>query len=384
MNILGIDTSCDDTSIALVKQYGDQNDPDFDIISNAISSQIKIHKKWGGVFPALAKREHQKNLVVVLKKCLQTPKYLKTNKQKTQVLDINKIKEILQREPGLADKLINFLNHYQKPDIDLIAVTVGPGLEPCLWTGINFAKALAFVWDIPLIPVNHIEGHMLSILNTDKKIIFPTISLVASGGHTQIVLMEKHEKYQILGKTRDDAAGECFDKIARILGLPYPGGPEVEKLAKKFDIKNEKFNIKLPRPMLNTNDFDFSFSGLKTAVLYDYKKRKPTERKSKNYIKEMCWHAQNAIFDVLAKKTINATKQYNAKTIILGGGVSASQSLKDFLNAKINKELTGVNFIIPTKELSTDNGAMIAITSFFHKDKIYKPDNFIANSKIKL
>lgn len=384
MKILGIDTSCDDTSIALVNQYGSESNPCFDIISNAISSQIEIHKKWGGVFPALAKREHQKNLVVVLKKCLQAPKYLKTNKEKTQVPNEEEIKNILQREPGLAEKLIKFLNKYQKPEIDLIAITVGPGLEPCLWTGINFAKALALAWNLPLIPINHIEGHMLSILNTDKKIIFPAISLVASGGHTQIVLIEKHGKYEILGKTRDDAAGECFDKIARILGLPYPGGPEVEKIAKSFDQKNEKFNIKLPRPMLNTNDFDFSFSGLKTAVLYDYKKRKPSERKSKSYIKEMCWHAQNAIFDVLAKKTIASAKLHNAKTIILGGGVSASQSLKEFLNAKINKELAGTNFIIPQKELSTDNGAMIAITAYFHKDKIYNSNHFIANSKIKL
>jgi N6-L-threonylcarbamoyladenine synthase len=384
MKILGIDTSCDDTSIALVNQYGSDTDPSFDIISNAISSQIKIHRKWGGVFPALAKREHQKNLVVVLKKCLQAPKYLKTNKEKTQALDINQIKEILQREPGLADKLIKFLNSYQKPDIDLIAVTVGPGLEPCLWTGINFAKALSFAWNIPLIPANHIEGHMLSVLNADQKIKFPAISLVASGGHTQIVLIEKHGKYEILGKTRDDAAGECFDKIARILGLPYPGGPVVEKMAKSFDIKNPKFNIKLPRPMLNTDDFDFSFSGLKTAVLYDFKKRKPSERKSKNYIKEMCYEAQNAIFDVLAKKTIKAGKLNNVKTIILGGGVSASQSLKEFLSAKINKELPEVDFVIPVKELSTDNGAMIAITAYFHKDKIYNSNNFIANSKIKL
>ncbi|HNZ84040.1 MAG TPA: tRNA (adenosine(37)-N6)-threonylcarbamoyltransferase complex transferase subunit TsaD [Candidatus Pacearchaeota archaeon] len=384
MIILGIDTSCDDTSIAIVQEQGSSQDPEFRILANAISSQIKIHKKWGGVYPALAKRAHQKNLITVLKKALKDSKYLKTNLQNTQDLDEEKIKEILFREMDLSKNFLKFIKKYLKPKIDFIAVTAGPGLEPCLWTGINFAKALSFAWNIPLIPVNHVEGHMLSPWIFGQKIKFPAISLVASGGHTQIVLMANPKKYKILGQTRDDAAGECFDKVARILGLDYPGGPIVEKLAKEQIKFSKKFDIKLPRPMLNTNDFDFSFSGLKTAVLYDYKKRESGVRRSKSYVREMCAETQNAIFDVLIKKTLNAAKQYNAKTIILGGGVSASQSLKEILNAKIKKEMPQTQFLAPKKELSTDNGAMIAMTAFFYKDKNFVPEDFVANSRIKL
>ncbi len=366
MIILGIDTSCDDTSISLVKV--NEKQPSFTILTNTISSQINIHKQYGGVFPALAKRAHQQNLTKVLGKAL-TP-YLKPKNKITQ-LSNKEIKEILIREQHLLPKLMKFFNKYKKPKIDYIAVTVGPGLEPCLWTGINFAKALSHQWNIPLIPVNHMEGHICANRLNNQEIKYPAISLLVSGGHTQLILSKKEKHYQLIGETRDDAAGECFDKVARILGLDYPGGPIIEKLAKEI----KESSITLPRPMMHTKDFDFSFSGLKTAVLYEDKKHK----KTKKYIKEMAKEAQTAIFDVLIKKTLKAAKFHKAKTIIIGGGVSASDTLKERFKKEIKDDYL---FVYPEKKLSTDNAAMIAVAGYLNINN--KKKGFVANSKIKL
>jgi len=427
MIVIAIETSCDDTCIALAKCSG----RDFKLISNLASSQIEIHRKWGGVYPALARREHQKNLTPLLLQSLEETNLLKKVKptsgvalttQKHSIIKsgkYEKLKEILEREPTLNEQLKEFLSRHQKPKIDLIAVTVGPGLDPCLWTGINFAKALAYYWDIPIIPINHIEAHMLanwlepigsnlkcqtsnvkSIPKSkcqNKKIGFPAIALIVSGGHTQIILIKKFGDYKILGETRDDAAGEAFDKIARILGLGYPGGPAIAQQAEqckskirnpksetnsKFKIQNSKFDIKLPRPMLNTKDYDFSFSGLKTAVLYNYKNhasflsaepcllaklgdknRGKKETESKKYIKEMACEAQQAIIDVLIKKTIKAAKDYKVKSILLGGGVTANKELRRQFIEKIKKGEMDFSFHISDSKFCTDNAAMIAITA---------------------
>jgi len=357
MNILAIETSCDDTGIAIIKA-NDKKRPDFNILSNIVSSQIEIHKKYGGVYPSLAKREHQKNLVPVLEKSLKKAKMLK----KLEVLTKKKeIKKILEREPDLYKKLEKFLKKYQKPNIDLIAVTNGPGLEPCLWVGINFAKALSYYWDIPIISVNHIKAHIF--VNALKKPLspadFPALCLAVSGGHTLLFLMKDFGKYKVIGETRDDAAGECFDKVAKILGLEYPGGPIVAKLAKKGN------KINLPRPMINTKDYDFSFSGLKTAVLYNFKNQPAKTKKSKKYIQEMCAETQQAIIDVLIKKTIKAAKAHEANTLILGGGVTANQELRKQLKNKIKKELPKIKYLIPDRSLSTDNAAMIGVAGYF-------------------
>ena len=247
MIILSIDTSCDDTCISVLEVKNKK----FNLISNIVSSQVKLHAKYGGVYPFLAKREHQRNLPVVFKKA-------------TKGIDISKI--------------------------DLIGVTAGPGLEPCLWQGINFAIELAEKLKKPIIPVNHIEAHILinfqfSIFNFQN--IFPAVCLVVSGGHTQLILMRNIGQYKLIGETRDDAAGECFDKAARILGLGYPGGPIIAAKAAQFSISNSQFSIKLPRPMIYQKNYDFSFSGLKTAVLYDFKNRSPKVRKAKEYIGEV-------------------------------------------------------------------------------------------------
>lgn len=371
MKILAIETSCDDTGVAILEVLKDGN---FKVLANIVSSQTVLGKKYGGVFPAMAKREHQKNLVPVLIKALKEAKLLKpVLKTKTPNL-----KTILEREPELEKKLVPFFKKYAKPNaegpdkrgIDLISVTNGPGLEPCLWVGVNFAKALSFVWNIPIVPVNHIESHILVNFLGNPDIKFPAIALVVSGGHTQLILVTRIGKYKILGETRDDAAGECFDKCAKILGFGYPGGPIISRLATKF--VGLPMSPQLPRPMMNTKDYDFSFSGLKTAVLYADRK---ISKKTNQYKKQMAAEIQQAIIDVLIKKTIKAVKDYKVKTIILGGGVSANEELKkQFQQAKVSAlkgstALTPLILVFPPTNLSTDNALMTATTGFYHKNK---------------
>jgi N6-L-threonylcarbamoyladenine synthase len=346
MIILGIETSCDDTCISLLEIKNHE----LRILSNVVSSQVKLHAKYGGVYPFLAKREHKKNLPIVFKKA-------------TKGIDLKKI--------------------------DLIGVTVGPGLEPCLWEGINFAKNLAKKMKKKIVPVNHLEAHVLinfvdkfQIPNSKFQIL-PAICLVVSGGHTVLFLMEKIGKYKLIGETRDDAAGECFDKTARLLGLGYPGGPAIAKLA-RYEIQNTKYGIHLPRPMIYQKNYDFSFSGLKTAVFYDFKSRSKKERNSKEYKIEMAREIQQAVIDVLIFKTIKAAKEFKVKSIILGGGVAANQELRKKLKEKIEKELEGIKFFIPPPELCTDNGLMVAVSAFFNRRKIKRPAQIFADPNLKI
>ncbi len=345
MIILGIETSCDDTCVAIVEVKG-QKKPKFRILSNIVSSQVEIHRKYGGVYPTLAKRAHEKNLPLVLKQALEGAKLL-------------------------------------PKDIDAVAVTVGPGLEPCLWVGVNFAKNLAKKWKKPIIPVNHIESHILAnwlkISEKLSRIKFPAICLVVSGGHTQIILMKGVGKYKILCETRDDAAGECFDKTARILGLPYPGGPAIAAEAAKSG--REQFSATLPRPMIYQKNYDFSFSGLKTAVLYHSKQTK----KTKKYIQQMASEIQQAIIDVLVRKTIKAAKDFKVKTIILGGGVTANNELRKQFKEKIKKDIPNIQYLTPNIQFCTDNAAMTAVAGYYNKNQATKNWKDIkANANIKL
>ncbi len=348
MIILAIETSCDDTCVALLEAKNSR----FRILADIVSSQVKIHKKWGGVVPTLAKREHQKNLPLVFKKALKKAKSA---------------------------------SRWTK--IDLIAITAGPGLEPCLWAGVNFAKDLAKKLTLKIIPINHIEAHILAnwlrSIGSNFKNIFPAICLVVSGGHTQLILMREVGKYKILGETRDDAAGECFDKVARILGLGYPGGPIISKLAKK----PKHQTIHLPRPMIFQKNYDFSFSGLKTAVLYDFRAHPPKIRTSKKYIQEMCFETQQAIIDVLIYKTLKAAKNFRVKTVILGGGVAANKELRRQFKEKIKKEIPYSKFYIPDSKFCTDNAAMVGVTAYFHwvKGKFLKNWSAITvNANLKI
>ena len=346
MIILAIDTSCDDTCVAVLKVSGKKR-PTFKVLSNIISSQTKIHRKYGGVWPFLAKREHQKNLPIVFGRA----------KKKARV-----------------------------KKFDLISVTIGPGLEPCLWVGVNFAKNLSKKLEIPIIPINHIEAHIYAnLVDGQKKFFrFPAVCLVVSGGHTQLILMKNHLKYKILGETRDDAAGECFDKVARILGLKYPGGPEIEREAKKLKVK--KFKVKLPRPMIFQKNYDFSFSGLKTAVLYDFKNRPKKIKQSRTYIREIAKETQQSIIDVLIYKTLKAAKDYKAKTIILGGGVTANKELRKQFKKNIRSQALNIKFFVPEKEYCTDNGAMIGVASYFHylNNEKYKWKKIKADANLKI
>ncbi len=401
MKILAIETSCDDTGIAILEIKGNKN-PSFNVLANIVSSQIEIHKKYGGVYPALAKREHQKNLVPVLKSALSKARILENSKSQIPVskqITNSKSKvlnSILEREPELHKKLIPFLQKYKKPNIDLIAVTNGPGLEPCLWVGVNFAKAISYFWNIPVVSVNHIESHILVNLLENHDIKFPAIALVVSGGHTQLILTKSTGGYKIIGETRDDAAGECFDKCAKILGLGYPGGPIISKLAEGIKIPTASpskirdadkigvgTKIKLPRPMIGTKDYDFSFSGLKTAVLYADRKIK---NKTNQYKKQMAAEVQQAIIDVLIKKTLKAAKDFNVKTLVIGGGVAANKELKKQFSEKSKKIIPYMNLLIPDTKQCTDNGLMVAITGYFKakQNKFTKWQDIKADSNLRV
>jgi N6-L-threonylcarbamoyladenine synthase len=399
MKILAIETSCDDTGIAILESNLNSQPK---LLAGLVSSQTKIHAPWGGVVPMLAKREHQKNLVLLLGKALKKSRLLKkhklqnTNYKQNTDNKIQEIKLVLERESELLKNLLPFLKKYAKPDIDYIAVTIGPGLEPALWAGVNFARALSFYWNIPLIPINHIEGHLtaafafqgkssgifnfqFSIFN--KNNFFPAIALVVSGGHTQLILIRKFGKYQIIGETRDDAAGEAFDKVAKMLNLPYPGGPAIAATAAKLKIsaqdgsasggKNYKLktNSSLPRPMIKSGDFDFSFSGLKTAVLYTLQKM--TKAQIKKLTPALAAEFQQAIVDVLTTKTLAAAKKFKAQTVMLSGGVAANDLLRKTLKLKtINHKL---NFLVPPKKFCTDNAVMIALAAWLKIKKRLVP-----------
>ena len=394
MKILAVETSCDDTCIAIAK--GGRNFLNFKILSSVVSSQVKIHQKFGGVYPSLARREHEKNLPFVLKECLKECGLLATKKNTIPKKEVALYEKIFAKEENLLEGFLNFVGQYKKPKIDLLAVTVGPGLEPCLWTGVNFTKALSLWLGVKIVPVNHIEAHIFSnFLSSDarrlavkqKNVLFPAIALIVSGGHTQLILVKELGKYKILGQTRDDAAGEAFDKIARILGLPYPGGPAIEKISKYRNVEMSKCRIKLPRPMIFSKDYDFSFSGLKTAVLYDYKKRPKKIRESKEYIVEMAKEAQEAIVEVLVKKTIRAVKEFKAKSIILGGGVSANERLKTVFGEKINKMAVKPILLFPEKRLATDNAQMVALCGYFYwlkSDKIKNWKNIKVYANLRI
>ena len=352
--ILAIETSCDETSLALVGVSFNKKDsfPKFKIFKNLVASQIKIHKPFGGVVPNLAKREHLKNLPILFKKLsgesLENP----------------------------SAKLKKFLK-----SINFIAVTVGPGLEPALWTGIGFTKEILNTYKKlklkapKVIGTNHLYGHLYSFV-LDKKIsqnkikpseIFPAISLIISGGHTILILMKSLLKYKKLGETLDDACGECLDKGARMLGLSYPGGPEIEKLAKQG---NPEF-VKFPRPMLNQKNYNFSFSGLKTSLYY-YLLNHKDEIENKNFKANVSASFQEAVFDVLIKKALRAVLNFKAKSIMISGGVASNKTLRKKFKEVCKKH--HLLFFAPRFGYNTDNAGIIGIASFFQilKNKNYK------------
>jgi len=371
MILFALETSCDETATAILEF--DKNGH-FKILNSQVSSQVELHSSWGGVVPNLAAREHSKNLVPLIEKTLEEAKI--------------------------------------KPkEIDLFCVTAGPGLIPALLIGVNSAKTLSYFYQKPLIGVHHIEGHIYS--NFIKKnqgdlnqFDFPVLNLVISGGHTQLILMKNHLQYEIIGETQDDAVGEAFDKVAKMMGLGYPGGPVISQMANEaeerikkmgisdlskvrgkteqreeftnsvngtsrggFDkeicqICNSHLEIEFPRPMLNSKDLNFSFSGLKTSVLYFYQKleeEKLPEKEMKNWKLFIAKAFQDAVVDVLEKKTFDAIEIHQPKTVLLSGGVSANSKILGNIKNKLAEDFPETVFNAPEISLCGDNASMIAV-----------------------
>jgi N6-L-threonylcarbamoyladenine synthase len=416
MKILGIETSCDETGVCLIETQESNSETILTILGNQLYSQIEKHKEFGGVFPMLAKREHAKNLVPLLEACLEEAGE-KHNRPPAPSLTLDKeglkeIEKILSREGELYTDLIKLLETIEKPEIDAIAVTNGPGLEPALWVGVVFAKALNQAWNIPIIPTNHMEGHIvvsaLDKLDSKNKLQFviketkyPAIALLISGGHTQLVLIKDNLNYEIVGGTKDDAVGEAYDKVARMLNLPYPGGKIISDLAQKErnEFPDKKTPYPLPRPMIKSGDLNFSFSGLKTAVLYTLKKiplNSPNEESGEHFSEknvsanitesikqEIALEFENAVLDVLTTKVSQAIEEYNPQTLIIGGGVSANLKIRSEL-AKICQKYN-IKLLVPEINASTDNALMIALAGFMniYAGKITTTD-FKANGNLSL
>lgn len=305
--ILGIETSCDETAAAVVKNGRE-------IVSNVVASQIESHKRFGGVVPELASRHHVEDISLVIEEAMD----------KANI-------------------------HFE--DIDAIAVTEGPGLVGALLVGISAAKAISFAKNIPLIGVHHIAGHIYANrLITELQ--FPLLSLVVSGGHTELVYMEKHGSFEVIGETRDDAAGEAYDKVARTLHLPYPGGPHIDRLAHEGNA-----SIKLPRAWLEEGSYDFSFSGLKSAVINTL--HNANQKGEELCAADVAASFQESVIEVLTEKTLRAAKEYKVRQVLLAGGVAANKGLRTALTERFNA-LDGIELVIPPLSLCTDNAAMIA------------------------
>jgi len=366
MNILGIETSCDETAIALVEfnkqgailrqcsgQEKIKESLRINILADKVASQIKIHEPFGGVVPGLAAREHIKNLPILLD---EVKRDTGDKGHKGDKWDMEEMMKI----------------------VDLITVTHGPGLMPCLLVGVAFAKALAYKYKKPIIGTNHLDGHLYSgLLDLDQKTniklpLFPAIGLIVSGGHTELILINKIGSYKLLGETLDDAAGEAFDKVARLLGLGYPGGPFIENVAK--DGNPQSFNF--PRPMINSGNYNFSFAGLKTAVLYKVreiqKNNKEQEKIDDITIKNLAASFQQSVIDTLMAKLKSAITEFNPKSIFLGGGVLANQALRDAVS-EINLEQT--IYFLPQKKYCGDNASIIALAAYLNSETISKSKN---------
>lgn len=315
MNILGIDTSCDDTSAAVVAEG-------CRVLSNVVYSQVRVHHPYGGVVPELASREHLRSIVPVVKEALTLA--------------------------GMETK-----------DLDGIAVTVGPGLIGSLLVGLSYAKAMAYVHKTPLVGINHLEGHILSVLLEEAPPSFPFVVLTVSGGHTSLYHVRGIGDYTLLGQTLDDAAGEAFDKVAKVLGLGYPGGAAIERIGRS----GRRDMVKFPRAFLHPGSLDFSFSGLKTSVALYVKKWRETEEEERAVgMADIAASFQEAVIEVLARKLMEAREKTGVPSIVVAGGVACNGALRERIRELADQ--TGVRFLHPRPAFCTDNGAMIALAGY--------------------
>jgi N6-L-threonylcarbamoyladenine synthase len=416
LKILAIETSCDETAAAVICvchpeqsegsicgsriKCGTTGGDHPVVLSNVVSSQINLHAKTGGVVPEVASRAHMECIIPVVIEALEEAGFQKNPNFKIQIpneIQISKSKysnEASQANPANEACDLSQITH--------IAITAGPGLIGSLLVGFNTAKAMAYALDLPIVPINHIEGHIYSaiggeIRNPKSEILnnfvlrnscfeFPILALTVSGGHTSLTLMRDHGVYETIGQTRDDAAGEAFDKVAKLLGLGYPGGPVVSRLAEEYRRQNpnykaqisnkiqssnfkktnrlttNNYQLVLPRPMIKDKSFDFSFSGLKTAVL-DVVKNLGTEE-LKNRREEICVAFEDAAVDVLVTKTLRAAEKYKPKAVILAGGVAANKRLREELSNQLKTK--DYQLILPPAELCGDNAAMIGLAAYYH------------------
>jgi N6-L-threonylcarbamoyladenine synthase len=363
MNILAIESSCDESAAAVIRDGTE-------IVSSVVASSKEMHEKWGGIVPEVAAREQLASILPVITEALQHCKDTKIQKDKD-------IKRIIEK------------------NIDAIAITVGPGLIGSLLIGVETAKTIAFVCQKPIIPVNHVLAHQYAnFLNSyqlsdvsyhtkknnnsamkqfnNDTIVFPAISLVVSGGHTELYLMENKRVLRWLGGTIDDAAGEAFDKTARLLGFGSQGGAAIEKASRKYDVRSMKYDvrIKLPRPMIRDESLNFSFSGLKTAILREVEKLKHAKKLDEKIIAYLAYEVQEAITDVLVAKTLKAAEMYNAKSILISGGVASNSRLREkFLSTISQPPHLPISFHCPPVELCTDNAAFIGSYAYFRGKK---------------
>ncbi len=381
MIILSIETSCDETAISIIEAVGDFPTATYEVIGNALFTQIDIHREFGGVFPAVAKREHIATIVPMLEMALKEAKITAGFTPSLNEGEHARVHELLSRENGLADQVISFYQSFGRPPIDVIAVTTGPGLEPALWVGINFAKALSYLTNASVIPVDHMEGHILASIFDGHHLAglqFPAVALLVSGGHTELILIKEWGHYEKIGQTRDDAVGEAFDKVARLLGLPYPGGPEIGRLADEARQANLPPFATLPLPMLHSKDLDFSFSGLKTAVLYAIADQVLLLEQKQALARDF----EDAAVTVLTEKLKTAIEQYSIKSVILGGGVASNKRLRHAINSLSSPQLfPDIKTYLPELSLSTDNSVMIGLAGHAHLDTSLTPQEFAETIK---
>lgn len=344
MKILAIETSCDETSAAVVESAKDNSH--VKLLSNVVASSMSLHAVTGGIIPEIAARNQIHHIIPVIHEALE--------------------------------KAGTSFNSTHSPVIDSLAVTFGPGLIGSLLVGVETVRTLSYIWGKPLIPVNHLFGHIYAnfietIEKPSETIPFPLIALIVSGGHTDLLYMKSHSDIIWLGGTRDDAAGEAFDKIGRLLNLPYPAGPLIEQHAKVGNPKAYHF----PRPLMYDKAYDFSFSGLKTAVLREVEKLK-NDKGNSLPLKDICRGVQDAISDVLVYKTLKAAEEFNVHSILLSGGVAANQTLRNKFQEALN---TNTKLFVPQKSLCTDNAAMIGAAAFF-RNKVVRWHDVSANPEL--
>ena len=361
MKVLAIETSCDETAIAIVEKTATGA---YVLHKHSLLSQIDQHKEFGGVFPTVAKREHEKALVPLFLQCLENATDISLEISNEDITSY----DIFSKNQDLGQAYTEKLQNKKLVGVDAIAVTAGPGLEPALWTGLTFAKALAIASDLPLMPVNHLHGHLASVLlspslSDSYEPLWPAVGLITSGGHTELLALKNWSEIRTIGQTRDDAVGEAYDKTARVFDIPYPGGAELARRAAiaRSELQDNKDNeYQLPTPMLDSDNLDFSFSGLKTAARYAHRDNEQLQTSPTEQNKFFAAF-EESVAQVLTKKVARALDEHNPQSFIFTGGVANNNFLRERLREVT--EARNIDWLAPLPKYSTDNAVMIALSA---------------------